>query len=407
LHARIQVIALGLSQMHVAATAAADGGLRAMDPNKPTQMSPGVERGLLRALLILSVVGIAAALMVGALQLLGATSTACVVILASIVVAYVLLPLLRRLQRYMPMPAALGLAYLAFFAGLALIVWTIVPPLISQAQQLATSLPGLIEHLQAEIADRNSPFMSRFPEGVRTWLQTLPEQIGLLVSKYGISIAQRTLGILTSAASVFLSLIIVPILTAYLFFDSSEIKRATMGFVPPSWRPKTLAILSDLNDVLGSFVRGQLLDGAILGTLIWLLLVIMHVPYALLIGVAAGILNFIPYVGAIIGFFPSVLLALVYNDWKNALIVAIGFGVIQQVDGNVIVPRIMKSQVQLSPVLLITSILLFSGLFGVVGTFLAVPVTAMARVLKLHFAPAPAPAEVASDEALGVSLKKF
>ena len=163
--------------------------------------------------------------------------------------------------------------------------------------------------------------------------------------------------------------------------------------MPAGWRPKALAILSDLNNVLGSFVRGQLLDGAIVGALIWLLLTITHVPYALLIGVLAGILNFIPYVGAIIGFFPSVLLALVYNDWHSALIVAIGFGVIQQGDGNLIVPRIMKSQVQLSPVLLIVSILVFSALFGVVGTFIAVPVTAMLRVFKLHFAPAPSAAE--------------
>ena len=378
-----------------------------MAQTQPPRMSATVERGLVQALVVLAVTGIAAALIVGAVRFLDATSTACTVILAAVVVAYILLPLVTRLRRRMPLPAALALTYFAFFGAVVIIFWTLVPPLFSQAQQLVTSLPGMIEHLQAEIADRNSPFMSRFPEGMRTWLQTLPEQIGALVAKYGVSIAQHTLGILTSAVSLFLSVIIVPILAAYLFFDSAEIKRATLGFVPRSWRPKMLAILADLNDVLGSFVRGQLLDGAIVGTLIFLLLLIAHVPYALLIGVAAGILNFIPYVGAIVGFFPSVLLALVYNDWKNALFVAIGFGIIQQVDGNVIVPRIMKQQVQLSPIMLIASILIFTALFGVVGTFVAVPVTAMMRVLKLHFAPAPAEAEATSEEARAQSLRKI
>ena len=362
-----------------------------MDSKQPTRTPTSNERGLVQALLVLAVVGIAAALGYGIIQLLNATSTACVVILAAVVVAYILLPLVNRLRRYMPLPAALGLTYLAFFVGLVIVVWALVPPLFNQAQQLVTSLPSLVSHLQAEIADRNSPLMSRFPDGVRTWLQTLPAQIGDWVSKYGVSIATQTLGILTSFVSVFLSLIIVPIMAAYLFFDSTEMKRATLGFFPISWRPKTVAILSDLNEVIGSFVRGQLLDGAIVGTMIFALLAIMHVPYALLIGVAAGILNFIPYVGAIIGFFPSVTLALVYNDWQNALIVAVGFGVIQQIDGNLIVPRIMKEQVQLSPILLISSILIFSALFGIVGTFIAVPVTAMMRVLKLHFAPAPTP----------------
>jgi predicted PurR-regulated permease PerM len=378
-----------------------------VDSKQPTRTPTSNERGLVQALLVLAVVGIAAALGYGIIQLLNATSTACVVILAAVVVAYILLPLVNRLRRYMPLPAALGLTYLAFFVGLVIVVWALVPPLFNQAQQLVTSLPSLVSHLQAEIADRNSPLMSRFPDGVRTWLQTLPAQIGDWVSKYGVSIATQTLGILTSFVSVFLSLIIVPIMAAYLFFDSTEMKRATLGFFPISWRPKTVAILSDLNEVIGSFVRGQLLDGAIVGTMIFALLAIMHVPYALLIGVAAGILNFIPYVGAIIGFFPSVTLALVYNDWQNALIVAVGFGVIQQIDGNLIVPRIMKEQVQLSPILLISSILIFSALFGIVGTFIAVPVTAMMRVLKLHFAPAPTPAEVSADDAAAASLRKF
>jgi predicted PurR-regulated permease PerM len=371
---------------------------------------PGVsttDRGLVRALLIMSIVVLGVVLLIGAVRFLGIAEAACVVILGSIVAAYIMLPLVDLLRRYMPMPAALGVTYIAFFLALAIVAWTLLPPLFNQAQQLAVSLPGMVVQLQHEVANRDSPIMSRFPPGVQTWIQSLPGQVGLLVSKYAFSIAQRTLGILTSAVSVFLSFIIVPILTAYLFFDSTEIKRATLGFVPVAGRPKALAILADLNDVLGSFVRGQLLDGAIVGFLIFILLLITHVPYALLIGVLAGILNFIPYVGAIIGFFPSVLLALIYNDWQNALIVAIGFGVIQQVDGNLIVPRIMKSQVQLSPVLLIASILVFSALFGVLGTFLAVPVTAMLRVLKLHFAPAPTAVEARSEEVAAAPLRRI
>lgn len=375
--------------------------------NQPLQGTSASDRGLVRALVILAIVVIALALLVLAVRFMGMAEAACVLILASIVAAYVMLPMIRLLQRYMPAGAALALTYLAFFAGIALVVWLLVPPLFSQAQQLAVSLPGMVEQLQREVANRDSPFMARFPPNVQEWIQSLPGQFGTLVSKYAFSIAQRTLGILTSVVSVVLSLIIVPILTAYLFFDSTELKLATLGFIPHGWRPRALAILSDLNSVLGSFVRGQLLDGAIVGTMIWLLLVLTHVPYALLIGVLGGILNFIPYVGAIIGFFPSVLLALVYNDWQNALIVAIGFGAIQQIDGNFIVPRIMKSEVQLPPVLLITSILIFSALFGVVGTFIAVPVTAMLRVLKLHFAPAPAKTEIAVDEAASDRLRKF
>jgi predicted PurR-regulated permease PerM len=117
------------------------------------------------------------------------------------------------------------------------------------------------------------------------------------------------------------------------------------------------------------------------------MLTVMHVPYALLIGVAAGVLNFIPYAGAVIGFIPSVLLALAFNGPTNALIVAILFAVIQQIDGNFIAPRVLKDNVGLSPLYIILAILVGSELFGIIGTFLAVPVAAMLRVLREQLLP--------------------
>ena len=210
-----------------------------------------------------------------------------------------------------------------------------------------------------------------------------------------------------SVASLFLSVIIVPILAAYFFFDTPDVKRGFLGLIPPQARPKTLAILSDVDRVLGAFVRGQVLDGLILAVMVSVMLWALHVPYALLIGVAAGFLNLVPYLGAIIGFIPSVTLALAYNGWENALLVALLFAVIQQVDGNFILPRIMKENVLLSPLVIIISILVFSALFGVVGTFLAVPVAAILRVLKLHFLPAPGAAEMAADHSQAQRLRVF
>jgi predicted PurR-regulated permease PerM len=106
--------------------------------------------------------------------------------------------------------------------------------------------------------------------------------------------------------------------------------------------------------------------------------------------VAAGILNFIPYAGAVIGFIPSVILALAYNGPGNALLVALLFAVIQQIDGNLVAPRVLKDNVGLSPLYIILAILIGSELFGLIGTFLAVPVAAMLRVLREELLPAPA-----------------
>lgn len=263
----------------------------------------------------------------------------------------------------------------------------------------------MFANAQRELANPHNPIVAKLPPDLRNYLNTLPQQVNSIAAKYGLGVAQATLGAFFSVVTLFMSFIIIPIFSAYLFFDASEVKRGFAGLIPPAARPRTLAVLADLNTTLGAFVRGQVLDGLILGTMITIMLWVMHVRYALLIGVAAGILNLIPYLGAIIGFIPSVLLALIFNGWQNAVIVAVLFGVIQQIDGSLILPRVMKNSVQLSPLIIIAAILLFSAFFGIVGTFVAVPVAAMLRVLKLHFAPAPPPVEMATDEKQAVALE--
>ena len=352
------------------------------------------------ALVVLCIILLAAAIY--ALRMLGMAG---IVMLAAILITYLIAPIVRFFRRKMPLWAALLLTYILFALVVALVIVAIVPPLLVETRSLISSLPQIFANVQRELTNPHNPIVAKLPPDLRAYLNTLPAQFNAILTKYGLGVAQATLGAFFSIVTLFLSLIIVPIFSAYLFFDSGEVKRGFTGMIPPAARPKTLAILADLNTTIGAFIRGQVLDGLILGSLIVVMLLIMHVRYALLIGVAAGILNLIPYVGAIIGFIPSVLLALIFNGWQNALVVAILFAVIQQVDGNVILPRIMKTSVQLSPLIIIAVILIFSAYFGLVGTFLAVPVAAMLRVLKLHFAPAPSVSEMDADEQQALALE--
>jgi predicted PurR-regulated permease PerM len=190
---------------------------------------------------------------------------------------------------------------------------------------------------------------------------------------------------------VLATLIIVPVLSAYMLIDAGDVRRNVLGLFPPKHRAKAEAIIDDLDKVVGGFIRGQLIDGAIVGAMIGVMLTIMHVPYALLIGVAAAILNFIPYAGAVVGFVPSVVIALFVNGPTNAFIVAGLFAVIQQIDGNLVAPRVLKDNVGLSPLYIILAILIGSELFGLAGTFLSVPAAAMLRVLREHLIPRAVP----------------
>jgi predicted PurR-regulated permease PerM len=266
-------------------------------------------------------------------------------------------------------------------------VLLIVPPFTADAQQLIRTFPDLISRMQNELLHPTSPLVARIPVADRVYMANYPAQIGALVQNYGFATAQRTLSVLLSAVSVVATFIIVPVLAAYILLDAENIEQALIRVVPLRNRPRAVAVLEDLDAVVGGFIRGQIIDGAIVGTLIGTMLWIMHVPYALLIGVLGGTLNLIPYAGAIVSFFPAVILAMLYNGFSNAALVAVLFGVIHQVDGNVIAPRILRANVGLSPVWIILAILGGSELFGLPGAFLAVPTVAILRVLLLHFLP--------------------
>jgi predicted PurR-regulated permease PerM len=356
---------------------------------------------------VLVLLGISLLLVFACLSFLGALGSAGIIILAAILIAYLILPAVHYLKNFMPVLAAVAITYVAFAILVAAAIFIVVPPLVDQARGLIVATPALVSRLTLDISDPNNRLLARLPAEVRAYLIGIPSHAIASVSTYGVIVAQRTLGVLLSTVSILLSLIIVPILAAYLFFETGDLRRAAIGFVPQRARPKTLAIAFDLSDAIGAFVRGQVLDGAIVGVMIATMLWFMHVPYALLIGVAAGFLNLVPYLGAIAGFIPSVLLALGYNGWQNALVVALLFGIIQQIDGSFILPRIMKANVSLSPVVIIVSILVGSALFGVVGTFLAVPVAAMLRVIKIHFAPSPSPREMSALEKSARTLTIF
>ena len=157
--------------------------------------------------------------------------------------------------------------------------------------------------------------------------------------------------------------------------------------MPEDARTKTSAIVRDLDGALGGFIRGQLLVGATIGACITIALLILHVRYAVLIGVLAGLFDIIPYVGAIVGFVPSVGLALVDDGWQHALVVAAVFIGIFQLEGHFIAPKIVSDSVGLSPLMVIVAILIGGELLGIGGMFLAVPVAAIMRVFILHAFP--------------------
>jgi predicted PurR-regulated permease PerM len=366
--------------------------MKTIPPRRPVSRG---ERRATYALKVLLIVAVAIYLLMGLLQFLGAIRATGLLVVAAVLFAYLVYPVVRRLNDRLPLIWSILIVY-AFIAVIGVVVVTIlVPPLAEQTQKLYVQIPGFAASAQRELLVPTNPLVARIPLASRHYLANLPTQFGALIQTYGFDAAQKTLSFVLSAVSIIATVVIVPVLAAYLLLEASDVKRQLLGLFPQARRAKTEAIIDDLDLVVGGFIRGQLIDGSIVGVMIGVMLAVLHVPYALLIGVAAGVLNFIPYAGAVVGFVPAFLLALLTNGPTNALIVAACFVVIQQIDGNFVAPRVLKDAVGLSPLYIILAILLGTELFGLAGTFLAVPVAAMLRVLRQHLIPGPAsPGEV-------------
>jgi predicted PurR-regulated permease PerM len=358
----------------------------AVRPRRPISRN---ERRVTYALKILIAVAIAIYLLVGVLNFFAAIRTTGLLVVAAIFFAYLVYPLVRRLNSYLPLIWSVVIVYVIILIVAVIGALLLAPPLVEEFQRLGTQIPIFVRETETQLSNPTNPLLLRIPDNARVYLASLPAQFGNIVQTYGFDAAQKTLTIVLSTFSLIAAAVIVPVLAAYMLLDAENVKRHVMGLLPPKHHTKTERLIDDLDNVVGGFIRGQLIDGAIVGVMIFIMLELTHTPYALLIGCAAAILNFIPYAGAVVGFVPSVFLALITNGPGSALLVAGLFAVIQQIDGNFVAPRVLKENVGLSPLYIILAILIGSELFGLIGTFLSVPVAAMLRVLREHFLPAP------------------
>lgn len=338
---------------------------------------------------VLAVIALAVYLLVGTLQLLASVKATALLFVGALFFAYLIFPLVRRFNERLPLVWAILLVYVMIGVVGAAIAQLLIPALVSDVQSAIKSAPALVTHLSLTLQDPNNRMIRWLPLDERLYLASLPTQFGSLLQTFGAGVASKTLTVLLSTVSVIATVIVIPVLAAYMLLDSQEIKEGFLGLLRQKHRAKAETIIAELDNVVGGFIRGQLIDGSILGAMLTVMLFFTGTPYALLIGVVSGALNFIPYAGALIAFVPAVVLAFTYHGVARALLVALLIVVIHQIDGNFIAPRVLKDNVGLSPFWIVISILAFSELFGLPGTFLAVPAAAMIRVLREQLLPGP------------------
>ncbi len=324
-----------------------------------------------------------------------------IIIIGAIFFAYLIYPIIRWLNKKLPLILAILLLY-AVIAGLvALGLFYIVPAVASEVSTLIHDWPTIQARIANFINDPHNPALRHLPSFVRSEISKLPQEIPQWLQKHGAATLGNTLVVLVGTAAFIGACVAIPVLGAYLLYDSETIKRFFIGFIPARKRDSTLTMLGELEQVIGGFIRGQLMVGASVGTLIAVGLWFVGEPYAILIGVIAGVLDLIPYIGPVIAAVPALIIAFVTGGFPLALKVLIVFVLANQAEGHIIAPNIVSRTIQLSPSAVVVAILIGGELYGVLGMFIAVPVAGIIRVLLLHIIPG----SVSRDEAKPVLTK--
>ncbi|EBA16515.1 membrane protein [Roseobacter sp. SK209-2-6] len=294
-------------------------------------------------------------------------------------IAYMIDPIADRLE-------AMGLSRAGSTAVIiivALVVFlatllVILPTLIYQLIDLTRVLPEAFRDLRSFAQEH---FPSLFTEGSRAQ-QTIASIAGTLQGK-GIELAEGIVGSAASLVNVIVLMVIVPVVAVYLLLDWDRMVDRIDELVPRDHQPVIRRLARDIDAVLHSFIHGMGTVCLILGSYYAVALMIVGLNFGLAVGFIAGLVTFIPYLGALIGGALAIGLALFqfWGDWWSIGAVAAIFAFGQVIEGNYLTPKLVGNSVGLHPVWLLLALSVFGALFGFVGMLVAVPIAAALGVL--------------------------
>ncbi len=315
--------------------------------------------------------------------LISLLSDALLPFLIGIAIAYLLNPICEMLHRRgFNRTAATTIILLIFVLMACLLILFITPIIADQVRQLAQATPGYVESIRAYIEPRLQEFMS-----------TLTEEQSQKIREAAQRYAGNMAGALGTAAegfwrgsqaiiSFFSLLIITPIVAFYLLRDWHELVNRIDSWLPRAHVATIREQVREVDRTLSGFVRGQAMVCFLLGSYYSIALSIVGVNYGFIVGVIAGLLSFIPFVGSTFGLVVATALALVQFDSYTPAAIVIGiFMVAQFLEGNVIAPKFIGESVGLHPVWIIFALVAGGSLLGFTGMLLAVPVAAVIGVL--------------------------
>lgn len=331
----------------------------------------------------------------------------CMPIIDGLVLAYLMTPLVKHMERdfFIPLCKRLNLntesaktkkrmrllsaliTVIFVFVLLYLLCASIIPQLIVSIQNIALQLPVYATNLQDwiqklfenndDLAGIVTSLINQYSNELEDYLNSkLVPQLNVILTRFSSSIFSSMLGLLVTAWNLLIGLII----SVYLLVSKESFAGQSKKIIYAIWEEETanklISNIRFVNATFGGFINGKLVDSLIIGLICFIGMTLLQLPYPLLISVIVGITNIIPFFGPYLGAIPSIVLILMVNP-KQALYFAIFVLILQQFDGNFLGPKILGNKTGLSSFWVIFSITLFGGYWGILGMAIGVPVFAV------------------------------
>ena len=303
-----------------------------------------------------------------------------IILILGIILAAAIEPFVQRLRR---VGLSRGQAVLAVYLGLFLtfggLGYLVVPPLIRQGVNLYNDVPSILENLEEQARTSESDFIRT--TGVRAIDRA---QVAWEDYTSAPPVEQSTaIAFVTTVFGGIFTVFSVLIVAFYWMTEKAIIKRLLLGLVPLDKRDEAHAIWDEIEEKLGGWTRGQAILCLSIGFASGVAYYLLGLQFWLALAIFAGITELIPFIGPFLGGSAAFIIALT-ESWEKALaVVAIVF-VIQQLEGAVLVPRVMKNAVGLSPLAVVLAVIIGGALMGILGAVIAIPVAAAVQVLVSH-----------------------
>ncbi len=330
-------------------------------------------------------------------------------IIIAIIFAYIIDPIVNFLERKgVKRQFGVIIVYISVFLIFAILIISVIPKTINEISNLLTSLPGMVDTLTKNVNNFLTEIFAKFnielpenfidvykesnpkvegdvetPQIVSNILNSMTKTINDLVAKAQGSLMGSLSGLFSKVYGALTSafrLVLIIIFSFYFSVDKEKFTLKVKKSIPNKYRDDLAFLANRIDVALQQFIRGRMLMAIFVGILTMIYLLILRVDFAIIIGLITCVADIIPYVGPLLGCVPAVLFALVDSPAK-AFWVLVLFLVVQWVENNILAPKLIGDSTGLNPLLILISIIIGGGIFGVWGMVISVPITSIICIL--------------------------